>query len=325
MSGEVSAGIAMCTFNGARFVREQLDSIIAQTRLPDQIVVVDDRSTDDTVDILNNFAGSSPVPVRVVVNEKHLDFVKNFEKAMCLCDQDIIFFCDQDDVWYARKVGTVCDAFEADAGVGLVLTDADVCDESGQPVGCTMWQTVPFGNAEWGLVSRGRAFEALLRRHIMYGFTMAFRGSYVDRLLPIPHEHFGHDSWVSLVIAAIGNVQMIREPMGIYRRHSSAVSTGGVKTFSQKKAIAQSNWATFYAADRARYTLLMDRLERLDPQSDAWREILKAKIEHAEARASMPKNRLLRLRPVLSELFNGRYARFSRGILSAGLDLIQKS
>src|SRR6266567_6944512 len=99
--------VAMCTYNGARFLREQLESIAAQSRLPDELVVCDDGSTDETVETIKAFVGRAPFAVRLEINSKNLGSTKNFEKAIGLCEGEIIALADQDDVWKPQKLAVL--------------------------------------------------------------------------------------------------------------------------------------------------------------------------------------------------------------------------
>ena len=92
--------VALCTYDGARYLTDQLDSFISQVRRPDELIICDDASTDESLDIIMSFAMHAPFPVRIYRNEHNLGFIKNFEKAIQLCDGDIIALADQDDVWY---------------------------------------------------------------------------------------------------------------------------------------------------------------------------------------------------------------------------------
>src|SRR5262249_18454629 len=96
--------VALCTYHGASYVDAQVASLTRQTRLPDELIVCDDLSTDDTVSILERFARAAPFPVRIHVNEQTLRSTKNFEQAISLCSGDVIFLCDQDDVWEPEKL-----------------------------------------------------------------------------------------------------------------------------------------------------------------------------------------------------------------------------
>src|ERR1043166_3411462 len=99
--------IALCTYNGAAFLREQLESIAAQTRTPDELVISDDQSTDGTLRLIEEFAETAGFPVRVSVNESNLGTAKNFEKAISLCRGDVIMLSDQDDVWHSDRLESV--------------------------------------------------------------------------------------------------------------------------------------------------------------------------------------------------------------------------
>lgn len=109
--------IAMATYNGERFIREQLDSIAQQTLLPVELVVTDDGSNDSTLAIIDDFAKTAPFEVKIVRNEKQLGFADNFLKAASFCVGDFIAFCDQDDVWMVNKLERCMQAFHDNAVV----------------------------------------------------------------------------------------------------------------------------------------------------------------------------------------------------------------
>ena len=105
-----SVSVAMATFNGARYVRQQLDSLAVQSHLPSELVITDDCSTDETLELLNNFAANAPFPVFVHQNESRLGYRGNFLHATTLCSSDLVAFCDQDDIWDRCKL-EVCVPF----------------------------------------------------------------------------------------------------------------------------------------------------------------------------------------------------------------------
>src|SRR4051794_13032642 len=113
--------IAMTTFNGERYLREQLDSLSAQDRLPDELVVCDDGSSDGTLEMVRAFAASSPFEVRLVENDERLGVTGNLEKAISLCDGELIALCDQDDVWRSDKLQRLEQMFIAKPRLGLVF------------------------------------------------------------------------------------------------------------------------------------------------------------------------------------------------------------
>src|SRR5467141_2319930 len=126
---ELCISVAMCTYNGARFLPEQLESMAAQTRLPGELVVCDDRSTDESVEIVRNFARAAPFPVRLEMNEENLGSTKNFEKAIELCQGEIIALADQDDVWRPEKLSCIAGVLEPDDRIGAIFSDAELIDE----------------------------------------------------------------------------------------------------------------------------------------------------------------------------------------------------
>src|SRR5258708_29962312 len=121
---EQRISVAMCTYNGARFLAQQLESIVAQTRLPDELVVCDDVSADESPEIIRKFAKNAPFPVRLELNEKNLGSSKNFEKAIGLCRGGLIALADQDDVWKPQKLAVLETVLENHPEVGYAFSDA---------------------------------------------------------------------------------------------------------------------------------------------------------------------------------------------------------
>jgi glycosyltransferase involved in cell wall biosynthesis len=211
--------VAMCTYNGAQYLSEQLESIASQSRLPDALVVCDDRSTDDTVEIIRTFACKLPFAVRLHINEETLGSTKNFEKAIKLCEGDIIALSDQDDVWLPNKLKNIESVLSASPGTGAVFTDAIVVDEYLQPLGYRLWQSTNFSLLQQRKVVKGRSLEVLLKHNVVTGATMAFRSEFKSLILPIPLP-WVHDSWIALIIAVLADLMLIREPLILYRQHS---------------------------------------------------------------------------------------------------------
>jgi glycosyltransferase involved in cell wall biosynthesis len=125
----------MATYNGERFIRQQLDSLAAQTLLPHELVVCDDRSTDATLSIVQEFAGVAPFPVSIHQNSERLGYSDNFLRAAGLATGEWIAFCDQDDVWLPEKLAHVAAAAKSQATVVLVVHSATVVDPHLRPTG----------------------------------------------------------------------------------------------------------------------------------------------------------------------------------------------
>jgi glycosyltransferase involved in cell wall biosynthesis len=189
MSKRLSLSIALATYNGERYISEQLGSIACQTRLPDELVISDDASTDATQAIIKSFAQNAPFPVRIVENGERLGSTGNFERAIRLCSGDIIFLCDQDDVWYSNKIALIEERFIDNPDAGAVFTDADVVDENLRTFGRRLWRTFRFSPKEQAQVAASDALAVLLRHPVVTGANMAFRSTYRDLVLPLP------DTW----------------------------------------------------------------------------------------------------------------------------------
>src|SRR6185369_3346625 len=213
--------VAMCTYNGAEFLPAQLQSILAQSRPPDEIVICDDRSTDNTLTLLENFKNESPIPVTLHINDHNLGSVRNFERAITLCTGDVIALSDQDDVWRSDKLYLFETVLNNSPAAGMVFSDAAIVDEKLNPLNRRMWDEVGFDAHKRKLVKSGRALEVLITGWTVTGATMAFRSRFVKLSLPIPDEiAMIHDGWIALTIAAVADVVAVDKPLIQYRQHA---------------------------------------------------------------------------------------------------------
>ena len=332
--------IAMCTYNGARFVGEQLASIAAQTRPPDELVVCDDRSTDGTAGIVARFAESAPFPTRLHVNEQNLGSTRNFEEAVRRCAGDLIALSDQDDVWLPRKLEVVEAVFDRAPGVGLVFTDAEVVDETLRPLGYRLWQSINFGPHKQKSFREGAAFEGQLAQNVATGATMAFRSRFRDLVLPfhetaerrygMPNWNMIHDGWIALLIAAAAEVVPVAEPLVKYRQHARqqlGINAPGVRepeTPQGWRTRAAGQYKEYFERELGLLGTIRDRLaaRRGAYDCDATLRELEARMRHLRARAGLPASRLRRVPLVFEELRTRRYFRYSNGASSAAKDLL---
>ncbi len=219
----MKVSVALCTFNGERFLQEQLDSISAQTHLPDEVVVGDDGSTDKTIKILETWAKSTPFPVRILINDKNLGPAKNFEAAILRCSGDIIFLSDQDDVWAPEKIEKMIAIFEKDPEVVLVYCYADTIDSDGKPIGIS--------RAE---ISRADIFSSAfpllspycLKHDNPPGCCSALHAETAKRILPIFQQN-GHDVFFFVHLPSLGKTVTLKENLIHYRFHENNVSFCG--------------------------------------------------------------------------------------------------
>ena len=211
--------IALTTYNGARYLEAQLASFVAQTRRPDELVVCDERSADDTARILADFAATSPFPVRVVINDRRLGIIANFEKVIGLSTGDIIFLADQDDSWHPDKLARHEAIYAAEPDVGLVFSDANVVDGQLQPLGLRMSQQLGITPERLAQLSGPDALALLVRRPFLLGCTISFRADLRRFLHPFPVNQL-HDNWIPFTLATVTRFRGIADPLIDYRSHN---------------------------------------------------------------------------------------------------------
>jgi glycosyltransferase involved in cell wall biosynthesis len=323
---DVKLSIAMCTYNGADFLPAQLDSIITQTRPPDELVICDDGSTDDTSSLLKRFAAESGAPVSLHFNEQNLGSVKNFEKAIGLCTGDLIALSDQDDVWRSDKLQLIEESFQSYPEAGLVFSDAEVVDENLQPLNRRMWDEVGFDEQKRKLVRLGRAFEVLITGWTVTGATMAFRSRFVPLALPVPDQiAMIHDGWIAVTIAAVARMIMIEEPLIEYRQHSrqqiGAPTPVETAPSGPVEALRRRNDSA------GLHKILATLEERLSNHAESCNvrdalSFINNYSFHLKVRANLPQRRLNRLPGILRELLTLRYHEYANGFKSAAKDLV---
>ena len=227
MKARLSVSIAMATFNGAPYLRDQLESLARQTELPCELVVTDDGSLDETEAIIRQFAQSAPFPVRWHRNPERLGYRGNFMRASSLCIGNLIAFCDQDDVWYPEKVRSSTKAFEDPELMvfhheAKVVRGGVILHERLNKLRDTRPRVGGLGSAPW---------------QFPLGFTLVFRSCLraFDDFWPEsldyrwPEDRSSHDQWYWFLGTSLGVAAFQREPLADYRQHSDNVYGIGPK------------------------------------------------------------------------------------------------
>ncbi len=224
--------IAMATYNGERYLQEQLESFLRQTRIPDELVVNDDASSDRTLEVLYSFAKQAPFEVHIYYNDQTMGYSQNFERAISHCNGDIIFLSDQDDVWFPNKIETVLSAFRSEEHPLVVINNAEITDSELNPADLTVF---------------AQALSARLRiESCVQGSATAFRAELVPLILPIPHNLLAYDSWIHRVGLALGRRYSYPQPLQYYRRQKGNVSR--------------------YFTNKVRRATLLDRMRQYTPR-----------------------------------------------------------
>ncbi len=210
--------VAMCTYNGEKFLGEQLASFAAQERLPDELVICDDGSTDATVQIAEAFAKEAPFLTRVYRNPANLGYTRNFIQAVEFCSGEVIALSDQDDLWYPQKLARLVEVFQSDPTVGGVFSNGHLMDDASNILNRTLWDSFRFGPDDQARLRSGGAVDVLLRRNVITGMAFAFRGSLKHLLTPVP-DSWIHDGWLAFMIALRSGLVALPEPLVAYRVH----------------------------------------------------------------------------------------------------------
>jgi glycosyltransferase involved in cell wall biosynthesis len=205
--------IAMATYNGANFIGAQLDSLAAQTFLPYELVVTDDGSTDETLDIIAVFSKTAPFPVHVHMNAQRLNYRANFMQCANRCSGDLIAFCDQDDIWDRDKLATVVENFD-DADVDLVFHDFRLVDADGTPLTSSVPELFPSSLDQWSVI---RGLTLAFRRTLLK-YSDLWRLS-ADQLSP--GECLAHDQWFVFLAYSFNSIRHLPRPLLSYRLHSA--------------------------------------------------------------------------------------------------------
>lgn len=305
--------VALCTFNGERYIKKQLQSVINQAQSIDELIVCDDGSADKTVEILTEITRSAPFKTQLIQNEQQLGSTKNFEKALQYCTGDIVFLCDQDDEWHPQKVARQVSFLNSNPEIEAVFTNASLINQQSELTGSTLWEQIGFDDNSKKKWQAGHGYELLFGSYVVTGATLAIRKDAIERILPCPDidKQLIHDGWLALVLALENKIQFIDECLLYYRIHEA-----------QQVGTGQHQRPTTLVE-----RLTRDRLEKLTPLQNKAEYLtklyallaarsgfdkhklhqLKAMKEHFEIRTHLPPNRLARVKPVWHELTQQRY------------------
>jgi glycosyltransferase involved in cell wall biosynthesis len=308
------------------YIEEQLHSILNQSMPADEIVLVDDASSDDTLLRVRKMVDAFAVKgtsLRVYSNQDNLGYIKNFEKAVLLCKNQIIFLCDQDDVWHSNKIETMLAGFDQRPELLLAYSDARIVDLKLQSMGFNQSEALDVKRDELELIDSGRSYQALLVRNLVTGATVAFRKSLLAFATPFP-SCWIHDEWLAIIAASIGDLNFCRTPLIDYRQHESNQIGMRRRDLSEKLRSMFRVRGSFYETQVERAELLQKHLESLGQRVDPEKlNRLSDRLEHLRFRAKLPPSRLARVGPALAEWRSGRYRAYSNGLRAVVRDLFE--
>ena len=323
MSHGKTISVAMCTYNGEKFLREQLESIAAQTRLPAELVICDDRSTDSTVDIIQSFADSAPFPVRIHINPVNIGgsakgITKNFETTVMRCTGSLIVPCDQDDIWSPQKLAHLAGTMEEKPQLGGVFSDAQLIDDLGKPKGILLSETAGLTLNEQERLSRGDALPVLLSMTKVYGCTLMFDSRLLKKIVPVP-PHWWFDAWVACMLAVHSRLEFIPESLFFYRIHATQSVSASLPSISDRVKRWRRSSRDYWKEAEPQLTDLYSRLAvENSPGMESYLEYIRGRMELLRFRAELPSNLLFRAIKIIPKTRN--YHRYFNGWRSMAKD-----
>jgi len=319
--------VVVCTHNGAAYLVDQLESILAQSVLPDEIVISDDASTDTTRRIIEQFVRDAresfpQVSVRVLMSESPRGVRGNFEWAISQTTGNLIALADQDDIWHPHRLERQAQCL-SETGALLTHSDADLIDEAANRLGYRLFTTLHMNARTISHINSGHGFSELMKRNVVTGATVMLSRKLTELAFPIPSAWL-HDEWLAVVAAMYGGLASLDEPLISYRQHASNQIGARRLSLSLMRTRVTSTRAQRNALKPLRATQLLAFVE--SHAADATSDVLIAarrKVEHEYARMNFPVRRLARVPAILGEMIRGRYRSVGRGIQGAFLDFVQ--
>ena len=318
MSSFVS--VALCTYNGAPFIQDQLASIASQSIQPYELVVCDDQSSDTTAELVEAFARHASFRVLFERNSENLGSTRNFEKAIGLCSGTHIAFADQDDLWYPHKLETLLGAFEHDPGLGGVFSDGDIADDQMCLSTGTLWSSVGF-TPSFRRKFRTDPASILLITSVVTGATLMIDARQRESFGQIPAS-WVHDGWITWMLALKSRIGFVEESLIRYRTHPNQQIGVPPASIRRRLELLRRTAASDLAKEAQQFEVLYDRLAA-DPSNKfaALLPRLREKIEHDYMCASLPASRFVRAGVVASH-WRG-YSKYARGMKSMARDMLR--
>ncbi len=291
-------------------------SLANQTRLPDELIVLDDVSSDDSVKIVETFAQCSPFDVKVLKNTDRLGAAQSFSKALGYCSGDLIFPCDQDDIWLKDKLAIFEKLFETHPECLLAFSNLQMMNHDGSAIpGRSLWQDIGFYESEKQAINSNQAFRHLIKRNVASGNAIAFRSKLISHALPVP-QGFMHDEWIVLIASLVGSIQTIEQEVVHYRLHPSQVVSSPNGMMGKWKYARKIMDQTYFDNRIVRAEALMQSVDRLDDLllDDHFKNLAQTHLKHAQAVTTMHQRWFTRPLLIARELLTGRYHQCDYGL-----------
>ena len=315
-SDSITTSVAICTCNGAKYIADQLKSILNQSIKPNQIVISDDNSTDNTVEIADRILAHSNIEYVININNPRLGITKNFDKSFTLCNGEIIFPCDQDNVWETTFIESFVDYFINHPEMVLAYCNGWVTDQNLNPIKVTYSdnQIVINEKEDFLLGTLNRTFSP-------HGHTIAVKNSFVMKCIP---SMFYYDSWLPMCAAAEYAIGTINKKLIKFRRHNEA-SSGSERENNESylKRIKNKTFDDFFVWPYYQYLAYERYLELYNEKLDyrIVTEVKKHSMFEYDMNSMRDTGRIKSILKLIQLYFSGSYKKFRGNIKTFVLDI----
>lgn len=317
---KLNYSVALCTYNGTKYVIEQLDSIINQTVPPTQIVVSDDGSTDSTKEIVDKYLSNKGIRYIVCSNLTNHGVTGNFLNAMRLCTEEIIFTSDQDDYWMPDKAKKMLAVYKDKPNAFMVFSNGELVDINMQLLNCDIWRAVGITKEK---CKEGNWFHYLMKNCLVTGATMSIRRQLLDDIDDIPKEWL-HDGWLTWAAVIKNGLVPYPEKLIKYRQHgNNVVGMKPVYNIADRLKGWVNNFKTITEFRKIRYNRYVSLQKKWNSRfTECQRKELSDCIYFWKTLVNIKQYPLIR-RPfvILSLYFRGYYNRFYVGARGCFRDL----
>jgi glycosyltransferase involved in cell wall biosynthesis len=326
----MNISVALCTFNGEKYISDQLLSIIGQSKAVKEIVISDDGSTDATVSLIQKFKSEQNlkgIEIKLFQNPSPLGISKNFEKCLSLTSHEWVFLSDQDDVWLEDKVALFQNHILKNPDSKFVCSNAEITDSNNNKLGYTLVEALNISRKELHQLNSGQAFDVLLSRNLATGATCLVHKSIYENALPFS-DYWLHDEWMAINAAFDGSINFLVTPTINYRQHGNNAVGMLKKNFRRRisKYREPRNERNLHLLNRA-YALVeflgTNVVSTLKEQQLGKLIAAQNYLQFQNGRFNTPANRLIRWVPLSLWLVQGKYGKYGRGFKDYFKDVVQ--
>ena len=326
---KMKISVVVAVYHGEKYLAQQLESLFHQTRQPDEIVIGDDSGDDGCFRIIETIRKDFSGELRYIRNTSRLGFLHNFINLANQASGEVIFFCDQDDIWQPEKIETLAAVLEHDPAAQIAVCNSEMMDADGNTLNETLLSGIDHFSEIIPQINAGKAFFPLINQRIgLAGHNMAIRKDFVRILNQIPAHYRDHDLWMQHTGALLGVLRYVDRPLTRFRMHAGNTSTPRLEKVRKSllhrfQEISKSSHDIFLMSGWMQD--LAEFMEKECPDSDN-HELLLNYARYFEHRTDLlKKNRFLRwLFLALHPSWLHDYLRYGVGIRSLVRDLIVK-